>query len=306
MSPTRDLNAVALFVQVADSGSFTRAAARAGMPVSTVSRKVAELEHSLGVRLLERSTRRLRLTEVGEDYLEHCRRGVGAFEAADALVSDRRTELAGRLRVSVPPSMSDLVVLPLAAAFQARHPKVSVHCLVTERHVEHIADGVDLSLRVGEPPDSSLVARVVTLHRPRLVAAPAYLAHAAPPPVGPQALGPHVQVAFSRWERPLEWELHDPEGRRVQVRPAPGLVINDYAAVLRGVLEGRGISELPSFIAAPPLADGRLVEVLPDWRFASLRVAVTYPSNRQLSPLVRAFRDFCAEYFAAHPLAPAD
>ncbi len=165
-----DKNGMALYVKVVESGSFSKAAVREGVPVSTVSRKIADLEKAIGVRLLERSTRQLRMTEIGQDYFELCRRGLMEFEAADSLVTDRRTEISGRLRISMPPSMSDLVILPLVSAFQALYPKVVVHCLVTERFVDHIADGVDLSLRVGDPKDSSLVASSVTIHRPRLVA----------------------------------------------------------------------------------------------------------------------------------------
>ncbi len=296
-----DKNAIALYVQVVECGSFSKAALRVGMPVSTVSRRIAELEKALGVRLLERSTRQLRMTEIGQDYFECCRRGLNEFEAADALVTDRQLELSGRLRISVPPSMSDLVVLPLVTAFQARHPKVVVHCLVTERFIDHIADGIDLSLRVGTGADSSLIASNVTLHRPKLVAAPDFMA-GIDALTHPRQVAPHVSVAFSRWEKPLEWSLRH-AGERVQIKPAPRLLMNDYAGVLRGLIEGLGISELPGFIGAAALADGRLIEVLPAWRFDSVNVAATYPSNRYLSPLVRAFKDFCAGYFAGMPLA---
>src|SRR6266850_4693317 len=156
-----DKNAMALYVKVVESGSFSKAAVREGVPVSTVSRKIADLEKSLGVRLLERSTRQLRMTEIGREYFERCRRGLTELEAADALVTDRQIEISGRLRISIPPSLSDIVIVPLVNAFQALHPKVVVHCLVTERHVDHIADGIDLSLRGGDHKDSSLVASTV-------------------------------------------------------------------------------------------------------------------------------------------------
>src|SRR5881628_485447 len=145
-----DKNAMALYVRVVESGSFSKAAVREGVPVSTVSRKIADLEKSLGVRLLERSTRQLRMTEIGQEYFERCRRGLTELEAADALVTDRQNEISGRLRISIPPSLSDIVIVPLVNAFQTLHPKVVVHCLVTERHVDHIADGIDLSLRGGD------------------------------------------------------------------------------------------------------------------------------------------------------------
>jgi DNA-binding transcriptional LysR family regulator len=296
-----DKNAVALYVRVVESGSFSAAAARERVPVSTVSRKVAELEQVLGVRLLERSTRRLRMTEIGRDYFDLCRRGLTELEAADALVTDRQTELSGRLRISAPPSMSDAVMLPLIGAFVALHPKVVVHCLVTERFVDHIADGVDLSLRVGHLRDSSLVGSTVAIHRHRLVASPGYLA-GIESLSHPRAILPHVKVAFARWERPVQWTLSCGSDT-IELQPEPCVVINDYAGVLQGVMDGMGISELPGFVCEPALHDGRLVEVLPSWCFATTKVAAVYPSSRHLSRLVRSFKEFCVKYFERKPLA---
>src|SRR2546426_6453860 len=296
-----DKNAMALYVKVVEAGSFSKAAGREGVPVSSLSRKIAELEKALGVRLLERSTRQLRMTDIGQDYFELCRRGLTEFEAADALMTDRRTEISGRLRISIPPSMSDLVIVPLVAAFQKVYPKVVVHCLVTERYVDPISDGVDVALRVGHRNDSSLVAPTVAILRPRLVASPGYLA-GIEALTHPDQIVPHVMVAFSRWERPVQWSLCCGDDT-VQVKPEPRLVLNDYAGVQQGVVDGLGLSEVPSFICEAALNDGRLVEVLPEWRFATIAMAATYPSNRYLSPLVRAFKDFCAEYFDRRPLA---
>jgi DNA-binding transcriptional LysR family regulator len=297
-----DKNAMALYVQVVEAGSFSKAAAREGVPVSTVSRKIAELEKVLGVRLLERTTRQLRMTEIGQGYFDLCRRGLAEFEAADALVTQRQAEISGRLRISIPPSMADLAIVPLVGAFQQRYPKVTVHCLVTDRYIDYIADGIDISIRIEHPRnrDSNVVASTVAVHRPRLVAAPAYLARIAPVTT-PQDLVAHVQVAFSRWERSPAWTLTR-GGESVQIEPQPRLVLNDYAGVLRGLVDGMGISELPGFICRTALQQGHLVEVLPEWRFASVKVAAAFPSFRNLSPLVRAFKDFCATHFQDHPL----
>jgi len=295
---------MALYVRVVEHGSFTKAALREGVPVSTVSRRISDLETALGVRLLERTTRQLRMTPIGRDYFELCRRGLAEFDAADSLVNDRQAEISGRLRISVPPSMSDLIVVPLVEGFQAVHPKVVVHCLVTERFVDHIADGIDLSLRVGELEDSSLVSRNVSLHRPKLVASPRYLERREPPS-HPDELAEHVKVAFSRWDRPLQWTLTS-AGETVLIKPVPALVINDYAGVRQALLNGQGVSELPTFIGESALSRGELIEILPAWRFPASKVGVIYPSGRYLSPLVRAFKDFCAAYFLLHPLAEAD
>lgn len=294
---------MALYVRVVEAGSFSKAAAREGMPVSSVSRKIAELETALGVRLLERSTRQLRMTEIGQDYFESCRRGVTEFEAADSLVTQRQAEISGRLRISVPPSMSDLAIVPLVTAFQERYPKVTVHCLVTERYIDYIADGIDLSIRVGHPGnrDSNVVARTVDIHSPRLLASPTYLARVEQV-TRPQDVVAHVHVAFSRWERPVVWTLTS-DHESVRIQPEPRLVLNDYAGVLQALVVGQGISELPSFLCKAALQQGHLVEVLPKWQFAGVKLAVAFPSNRNLSALVRAFKDFCAKYFESHPLA---
>jgi len=292
-----DKNAMALYVKVVENNSFSRAAEREGIPVSTVSRKISELEKALGVRLLERSTRRLRMTEIGQDYYERCRRGLEEFETANLMVSNQQAEVSGRLRLSVPPSISEVVIIPLIEEFQARYPNAIVNCLVTDRHVNHIEDGIDISLRVGDLKDSSLVARRLLRYRSVLVASPAYLARAGAPS-HPNELPLHGLVAFSRWEPTVTWVLeNDGETHRVNVQPR--IAINDYAGVQSAVINGLGISEIPSILCGPCLQDGRLVEVIPEWRFSPVTLSAVYPSNRNLSRLVRLFKDFCVERIEA-------
>src|SRR5437899_3642108 len=244
---------MALFVRVVEAGSFSKAAAREAMPVSTVSRKIADLEKALRVRLLERSTRQLRMTEIGQGYFESCRRGLTEFEAADSLVTQRQAEISGRLRISVPPSMSDLAVVPLVGAFQERYPKVTVHCLVTERYIDYIADGIDLSIFVGDSSnrDGSVVARTVAVDRARLLASPDYLARIESV-TRPHDIVPHVHIAFSHWERPVSWTLSS-GSESTHIGSAPRLVLNDYAGVLQALVSGMGISELPGFLCKAAL-----------------------------------------------------
>lgn len=295
-----DKNAMALFVKVVENNSFSKAARRESVPVSTVSRKIMDLEKTLGVRLLERSTRKLRLTEIGQDYYERCRRGLEAFEAANLLITNQQAEVSGRLRISVPPSLSAIIIVPMVEAFQEKYPKVVVQCLVTDRYVDHISDGVDLSLRVGELRDSSLVARRLLRYRAVLVASPGYIEKAGMPK-HPSELSLHGLVAFSRWDTSVRWELEkDEETEKVEIEPK--IAINDYAGVQRAVIDGLGISEIPSIVCGMALRDGRLVEVMPDWQFAPTTIAAIYPSNRNLSRVVRLFRDFCVDRFPG--LAP--
>ncbi len=288
-----DKNAMALYVKVVENNSFSKTAHREDIPVSTVSRKISELEKALGVRLLERSTRRLRMTEIGQDYYEHCRRGLEEFETANLMVSDQQAEVSGRLRLSVPPSLSDVVIIPLIEAFQALYPNAIVNCLVTDRHVNHIEDGIDISLRVGDLTDSSLVARRLLRYRSVLVASPGYLQRAGAPS-HPNELPLHALIAFSRWEPTVSWLLYN-NGETHNIKVEPRIAINDYAGVQSAVINGLGISEIPQILCGPGLQDGRLVEVMPKWQFSPVTLSVIYPSNRNLSRLVRLFKDFCVE-----------
>jgi DNA-binding transcriptional LysR family regulator len=154
-----DLNSLVVFAKVVEASSFSEAARRLKMPVSTVSRRIAELEDQLGVRLLERSTRSLRLTELGAEVLEQATRSAELSEAVESIVSNRLSDVSGTLRLSAPPSISDTLLTPLIIAFQASYANVRVQVLVTDRFVDHIAEGVDLAFRLGALKDSSLVAK---------------------------------------------------------------------------------------------------------------------------------------------------
>ncbi len=292
-----DKNAMALYVKVVENHSFSKTAQRENVPVSTVSRKISELEKALGVRLLERSTRQLRMTEIGQDYYERCRRGLEEFETANLMVTDQQARVSGRLRVSVPPSISDVLIIPLIDAFQAIYPNVIVSCLVTDRHVNHIEDGIDISLRVGDLQESSLVARRLLRFRSVLVASPDYIEKAGAPG-HPNELALHAVIAFSGWEPSITWELEN-NGATHKISVQPRIAINDYAGVQGAVISGLGISEIPSLVCGQHLRDGRLVEVLPGWQFAPNTLSVVYPSNRNLSRLVRLFKDFCVERIGA-------
>ena len=167
-----DLNALVVFAKVVEANSFSEAARRLQMPISTVSRRIAELEDELGVRLLDRSTRNLRLTELGAEVLEQAIRGAELSEAVDNIISNRLSKVCGTLRLSAPPTISDTLLTPIVTAFQAAYPDVRIQIFVTDRQIDHIAEGVDLAFRLGVLRDSSLVARKVLAYRRLLVASP--------------------------------------------------------------------------------------------------------------------------------------
>lgn len=291
MSP--DLNATALFVKVVEHKSFTAASRRLGVPISTVSRKVSELEKTLGVRLLERSTRQLRLTELGQEYYAYCRRGLEEIETGTLMLNERQTEIAGTLRLSVPPGLADRLVVPLVSAFQVVYPAVTVRIMITERNVDFIQDAVDLALRVGELKDSSLVARPLIRYRHVLVSTPEYL-DTFGMPEHPRDLPAYRMITFSGWFDDVSLKLvRNSSVYTVKVEGV--LALNDYAGVLCATEAGQGIAEIPSIICGEALRDGRLVEVMPDWRFPSTSLSAVYPSNRNLSRIVRVFKDYCIE-----------
>jgi len=295
MSP--DLNAMALFVKVVEHKSFSAASRRLGVPISTVSRKVSDLEKTLGVRLLERSTRQLRLTELGQDYYAYCRRGLEEIETGTLMLSERQAEISGTLRLSVPPGLADRLIVPLVSAFQATYPEVTIRVLITERMVDFIQDAVDLALRVGNLKDSSLVARPLIHYRHVLVSSPGYL-EAFGAPAHPRDLAAHRMLTFDGWFDNVSLKLI--KGRKVhRVKVEGVLALNDYAGIQNAVEAGQGIAEIPSIICGEALHDGRLVEVMKDWRFAPTTLSAVYPSNRNLSRIVRLFKDFCIEHVDA-------
>ena len=290
-----DLNSLTIFARVVEANSFSAAARRMKMPVSTVSRRIAELEDQLGVRLLERSTRSLRLTDVGSEVLEHAQRSAELGEAVDSIASNHLTHVSGLLRLSAPPSIADSLLAPLLCAFQRTHPEVRVEVLITERMVDHIEEGVDLVFRIGALKDSSLVARRILTYRHQLLASPAYLAGCKPPKTPQQLLG-HRLLAFSRGRRESRWSFEHTNGREKEtVTFQPSLAMNDYAGLASALLAGAGIGDLPPLVQPELLREGRLVEVMRRWHFRTFDLSVVHLGNRHLPRAVRAFKDFAAE-----------
>jgi len=296
MSP--DFNAMVLFVRVVEYKSFTETSNRLGIPISTVSRKVSELEKHLGVRLLERSTRKLRLTELGQEYYQYCRRGVDEFEAGSLVLGNRQTEISGSLRISLPPNLSENLIMPVICTFQNAYPKVRIKILVTERYVDLIEDGVDIAFRVGKLESSSLIARRLLIYRHLLVASPSYIEEHGEP-CHPNDLDTHQLITFGGWQKPSLWELEsDGELNKTVINPT--LSINEMSGIQYAAEAGLGIAELPEFICAKALQDSRLVEVMPSWRFLPTKLSALYPSNRNTSRLVKLFLSFCVTHIEQH------
>jgi DNA-binding transcriptional LysR family regulator len=287
-----DLNSLMIFAKVVEAKSFSEAARRLKMPTSTVSRRVADLEGQLGVRLLERSTRRLRLSDVGSEVFEHAQRSAELSEAVDNIASNHLSNVSGVLRLSSPPSISDSLLAPLVGAFQASYPNVRVQILVTERIVDHIAEGVDLAFRVGTLKDSALVVRKIFTYRHQLLASPAYLERSKAPDT-PRDLLAHRLLSFWPLKPANTWRFVHVNGKDEETLSfQPSLAMNDYAGLATALLAGAGIGDLPPLVQPELLREGRLVEVMPKWRFRILNLSLVHLGNRYIPRPVRVFKEF--------------
>ena len=290
-----DLNSLMIFAKVVEANSFSEAARRLSMPTSTVSRRIAELEGQLAVRLLERSTRSLRLTDVGSEVLEHAQRTAELSDAVDNIVSNVVSNVSGVLRLSAPPSISDSLVVPLVNAFQASYPNVRVSIFVTERFVDQIAEGIDLVFRRGMLADSTLIARRILTYRHQLVASPAYLKKHKTPRT-PQDLLGHRLLAFSYWNPENSWSFAHASGKDKETLTFdPHLSMNDYVGLAHALVASAGIGELPPIVQPELVRNGRLVEVMPKWRFEAFNLSVVHLGNRYIPRPVRVFKEFAAQ-----------
>jgi len=283
-----DLNSARIFVAVALHGSFSSAARHMNMPIATVSRRVAELEKSLDVRLIERSTRRLRLTEAGETLYQHASRGVEEMDAAVLAINERESELRGKLRFSMPPSFKPMWTL--LSSFQKNYPFVEVEVISTEQHLEFVEDNIDVALRIGDINNPTAIARPLPSFRHKIVAAPSYLKNRVIS--APDELRQEATVAWGKQYRSIEWLLG---GQSISITPT--IRSNDYQHILHLVQEGECITELPEFLCQTLLREGKLIEVLADYKMPERSVNILYPSRKGLSRITRVFIDFCLANF---------
>jgi DNA-binding transcriptional LysR family regulator len=290
-----DLNSLVVFAYVVEANSFSGAARILKMPTSTVSRRIAELEDQLGMRLIERSTRRLRLTDAGSEIVEHARRMVELSDAVGNAASDRVSHVSGTLRLASPPSISDTLLAPIIGAFQETYPDVRVEIFITDRIVDHVSEGVDLTFRVGDLEDSSLVARRILKYRHQLVASPAYLEkHKAPR--DPSDLLQHKLLAFSFWKPKCRWTFVHANGKdKETLLFQPYFSMNDYAGLATALVAGAGIGDLPPVVQPDLLREGRLVEIMPRWKFRNFDLSMVHANYRHIPRVVRVFKEFAAK-----------
>jgi DNA-binding transcriptional LysR family regulator len=291
----KDLNALLVFAKVVEANSFSEAARRLKMPISTVSRRIVELEDQLGIRLLERSTRNLRLTELGSEVLEHAKHSAELSEAVDDIISNKMSVVSGTLHLCAPPSISDSLITPVVTAFQASYPNVRVQVYITERIVDQIGDDVDIAFKVGRFTIPSLVARQLLTYRHQVVASPGYLAKCRPPTT-PEDLLAHRLLAFSFWRPEYSWEfLHSNGHDRQTLCFQPFIAMNDYAGLVTALLEGVGIGELPPIVQPELMRKGLLVEVMPEWRLPVFDLTLAHLRDHYVPRHVRVFKEFATQ-----------
>lgn len=297
------LAAMRAYVLVVEAGSFVRAAERLGASTSSTSRLIADLESHLGARLLNRTTRKLSLTETGQAYYERCVQLLADVEEAEAAAGAASSEPVGRLKLTCPYNLLAQPIGPALAQFSRRHPKVNFDVTVADRVVDLVDEGFDLAVRIGAPGGEQLVARRLGSTELIVCAAPAYLEQSGSP-ASPADLAGHRVLTYAYVPTPFLWRLSDAVGRAHDVRVGGPLHANSGELLVAAAVAGMGIVFEPDFVVAPHLARGGLRRVLPEYSGPKLDVWAVYPSRRHLSAKVRAFVDFLAEVFAADPLSP--
>jgi DNA-binding transcriptional LysR family regulator len=290
----RDLNDLYYFVQVVDHGGFAAAARVTGLQKSKLSRRIQQLEDNLGVRLLNRSSRRFSVTEVGREYYDRCVAMLVEAEAADQVIAQVRAEPRGVIRVSCPVALINFQFGALFARFLAAYPQIELHLESTNRRVDVIAEGFDIAIRVRIPPlePTDLVMRRLDTSTQCLVAAPTLMAgrtlHS------PADLSHLPSVDLSPVRRDYQWHLEHADGQTASVAHNPRLVTDDMAALREAALAGVGIVQMPTMMIWRQVEAGDLIHVLPEWRPRAGIVHAVFPSRRGLLPSVRTLLDFLA------------
>ena len=289
-----------IFARAVQEGGFSAAARALDLTPSAVSKQISRLEDRLGVRLLNRSTRHISLTDEGRAFYERCARITGEIQEAQDWVRGLKGVVQGTLRVASTVAFAKHLVLPVIPEFLQRYPELRVVLEVTDRLVDLVEEGVDVAIRFTEQlSDPSLVARRLAINRRVVCAAPSYLeAHGTPH--APEDLLSHNCLSLYTVSSFNDWEFEGPEGARV-LHVSGNFETNSADALYHAALSGLGIARLSTYLVGPDLKAGRLVRLLPDYVHEKASILAVYPQNRHLSPKVRAFIDFLVEKFTPVP-----
>jgi DNA-binding transcriptional LysR family regulator len=292
------LQELTVFSRIVGTGSLSAAARELAMSPAVVSRRLAALEARLGVRLINRTTRSLHLTDEGAAYLETCNRILSEIQEADAAVTAGRAEPRGVLRVALPASFGNQYVAPLIPRFAARYPDVQIALSLSDRNVNVVEEGFDLAIRIADLADSSLAARKLAPNRRVVCASPAYLARHGEPRT-PEDLARHNCLAT---DFAMSWDYRGPDGRAGSARVAGRYVCDNWEVLREWALQGLGVALKSTWDVRRHLEDGSLVSLLPGYTFATdVAIYAVYPHRRHLPAKTRAFIEFLAESFGPEP-----
>ncbi|MAT93790.1 MAG: LysR family transcriptional regulator [Halioglobus sp.] len=294
------LSDIAVFVRVIDSGSFTAAAERLNLSKSVVSKYVTRLESELGARLLNRTTRRLSLTEAGQVFYDRARKGLQDIEEAHQEVSRLQDEPRGTLRINAPMSFGVMHIAPALHEFAEQYPELSIDVNFDDRKVDVIEEGFDISVRISNLPDSSLVAKRLAPCKHAVVAAPLYLERHGTPK-SPEDLLAHNLISYRYQESAQEWHFQHKNGQTHSVKVSGAVTMNNSLAIRSALLEGLGITRTPTFVVGKDIQEGRLIQILPDFATLEVTIFLVYPHRNYLSPKVRAFCEFFADRIGEAP-----
>ena len=291
------LSALKAFCRVVEAGSFSAAAAELNVSHTVMSKQVRQLENLLGVQLLNRTTRRLALTEAGHTYYEHSRRVLDELQLADLAVTHHQATPRGTLRINAPMAFGTLDMAQWLPRFMARYPELKIDLVCNDRFVDLIDEGFDVALRLArEMPDSTLMAKRLATASTMLVASPSYLKQRGMPTT-PLDLLQHNVLTYTLVQKPNEWAFVTPDGNHTAVTVSGSLQSNTGIVLRTAALADAGIATTASFIVHEDLARGTLVPVLPGYTMRARELYAVYPQNRHMSPKVRAFIDFAAEIY---------
>lgn len=292
-----DLNDLQFYAMVVEHGGFAAAERALGVPKSRLSRRIAQLESDLGVRLLQRSTRKFAVTEVGQSVYRHAQTMLAEAQAAREAVDRVSAAPRGIIKVSCPVAIAQEMLGPILPEFMKKHPQVRVQLHVSNRRVDVIQEGFDVAVRVRSQltDDGEMVARSFGQLRELLVASPRYLDRVGRPRL-PVDLAGHTTLSMSEDDARQRWTLHGPDGQVQKVELTPSLMAHDFPLLMAAAREGLGVVLLPELTCAEAIRRGELEVVLPEWNLPQGICHAIYPSRRGLLPAVRVFIDFLAEH----------
>ncbi|RWP39345.1 MAG: LysR family transcriptional regulator [Mesorhizobium sp.] len=281
------MNDMLLVIEIADTGNFTQAGARLGMPKSTISHRVTQLEKRLGLRLFTRSTRSVSLTGNGQVYLEYCRRIRAEIAAANMAMTNLKEQPTGTLKITCPEVTATYFMPGFLGGFTKKFPRVSIELIATNQHLDLIRERVDFAFRVGSVSNQNFIVRKISTIRRVLVASPEYLA-AGPPIREPSDLLQHrclLHDALPDW-------TFSAETTQVVFRPPAAAKTDSLGFLLQSSLVGSGVALLPAYVCQPAIAAGRLIELLPGWELTPYDMTLVFPDRKNQSKAQAAFRDY--------------